>query len=65
MDLAQKEWIETNGQTQIKNIAQHYGIYEHLFGRAHFLPRIPLNIKVSESFNVKELPEFNRMIFVC
>lgn len=49
VEQVQKEWIETNGQVQIKSIAQHYGIYQHLFGRAHFLPRIPLNIKYQVS----------------
>nr|CAI5864187.1 unnamed protein product [Callosobruchus analis] len=28
----------------IKKIADHYGVFEHLFGDAYFHPRVPLNI---------------------
>lgn len=47
LEKVQKEWHQSSGQIQIKNIATHYGIYNHLFGRAYFLPRIHLNVKVS------------------
>lgn len=46
MDRVKENWLESEGQFQIKSIAQHYGVYEHLFGYAYFLPRIPLDIKV-------------------
>jgi len=40
-----KDWLkEGRGQEQIKSIAQHYGVFEHLFGDAYFYPRVPLNI---------------------
>lgn len=41
-----EDWLEADGQFQIRSIAQHYGIYEHLFGYAFFLPRVNLDIKV-------------------
>lgn len=47
LDDVRKEWVSSTGQLHIKNIAEHYGVYEHLFGYAYFYPRIPLNIKVS------------------
>lgn len=47
LDSIREEWLKSNGQSQIKEIAKHYGIYEHLFGYAHFTPRIPLDIKVN------------------
>lgn len=45
-DEVRKDWIEREGQFQIKSIASHYGIYEHLFGYAYFVPRVPLDIQV-------------------
>lgn len=45
-DRVKEDWLESEGQFQIRKIAQHYGIYEHLFGYAYFLPRITLDIKV-------------------
>lgn len=50
-----EDWLETEGQFQIKNIAQHYGIYEHLFGFAYFIPRITLDIKVKFTHVFKAL----------
>lgn len=41
-----KEWMATNGPVQIKTIATHYGVYQDLFGRAYFLPRVPFKVKV-------------------
>lgn len=38
------DWLATAGPHQIKQIAEHYGIYEHLFGDAYFVPRVPLQI---------------------
>lgn len=45
-DRVKEDWLESEGQFQIKRIAQHYGVYEHLFGYAYFVPRITLDIKV-------------------
>lgn len=46
VDRVKADWLEAEGQFQLKNIAQHYGVYEHLFGYAYFIPRIELDIKV-------------------
>lgn len=48
-DQVKKDWLEAEGQFQIKSIAQFYGIYEHLFGYAYFVPRIQLDIKVNSA----------------
>lgn len=45
-DQVKADWLESEGQFQIKSIADHYGIYQHLFGYAYFIPRITLDIKV-------------------
>lgn len=45
-EQVKKDWLESEGQFQVRKIAEHYGIYEHLFGFAYFLPRITLDIKV-------------------
>lgn len=34
----------TSGQNKIKIIADHYGVFDHLFGDAYFYPRVPLDI---------------------
>lgn len=44
LEACQKEWLTTVGPQHIKKIADHFGIYEHLFGDAYFYPRVPLNI---------------------
>ncbi|KAG8233227.1 hypothetical protein J437_LFUL012432 [Ladona fulva] len=40
-----KEWNQSVGPNQIRIIADHYGIYEHLFGDAYFIPIVPLDVK--------------------
>ncbi|XP_018576747.1 39S ribosomal protein L38, mitochondrial [Anoplophora glabripennis] len=44
LDEVKQEWNKTAGPYHIKQIADHYGIFEHLFGDAYFYPRVPLNI---------------------
>lgn len=46
VDEVHADWLKSEGQAHIKTVATHYGIYEHLFGYAYFVPRIPLDIKV-------------------
>lgn len=43
------EWLATAGPYQIKKIADHYGIYEHLFGDAYFIPRVPLTVSYEKN----------------
>lgn len=47
-EQVKNDWLESEGQFQIKTIAQFYGVFEHLFGLAYFLPRIQLDIKVKQ-----------------
>ncbi|KAJ8922290.1 hypothetical protein NQ315_004229 [Exocentrus adspersus] len=44
LDEVKKEWEKTSGPYHIKQIADHYGIFEHLYGDAYFYPRVPLDI---------------------
>ncbi|CAH0392229.1 unnamed protein product [Bemisia tabaci] len=39
-----EEWIDQYAVNQIRTIADHYGIFEHLFGDAYFHPIVNLNI---------------------
>lgn len=44
MEASEKEWLASHGQQHIKQIASHFGVYEHLFGDAYFYPRVNLNV---------------------
>lgn len=46
LEKVDEDWTKSSGPYQIKDIANHYGIYEHLFGDAYFIPRVFLTIKV-------------------
>lgn len=39
-----KDWLQTDGPFHIRRIAEHYGIYEHLYRDAYFMPTVPLDI---------------------
>lgn len=49
---AKQVYLEQDGPNHIKTIADHYGVFEHLFGDAYFIPRVPLNI-VFETDNLR------------
>lgn len=44
LDKVQRTYVKTTGQHDLRLLADHYGIFEHLFGSAYFVPRVPLNI---------------------
>ncbi|XP_023936620.2 39S ribosomal protein L38, mitochondrial [Bicyclus anynana] len=46
IDLIQskKDWLATLGPLHKKQIADHYGIYEHLYGEGFFIPHLNLDI---------------------
>lgn len=44
-----KEWLQTAAPFHIKAIAEHYNIFEDIFGVAFFLPRIPLSIEYQQT----------------
>lgn len=62
-EQVKNDWLESEGQFQIKTIAQFYGVYEHLFGLAYFLPRIQLDIKVKQLKFSKKNCEFTQNMF--
>lgn len=66
-DRVKRDWFESEGQFQIKSIAQYYGIYEHLFGYAYFVPKINLDIKVKrrQSSFVSDNRIKKLFLFVC
>ncbi|XP_049868053.1 39S ribosomal protein L38, mitochondrial [Pectinophora gossypiella] len=46
IDLAEvrKEWMNTTGPLHRRQIADHYGIYEHLYGEGFFIPYLNLDV---------------------
>ncbi|KAI4471810.1 phosphatidylethanolamine-binding protein [Holotrichia oblita] len=56
LDEVQNEWLQTEGPHHIKTIADHYGVYQHLFGDAYFLPRVPLRLTYAS--NTEDLPVY-------
>lgn len=61
VDEVYADWLKAEGQGQIKTIATHYGIYEHLFGYAFFLPRVQLDIKVWAQSLFQTKPEQTKL----
>ncbi|XP_046388291.1 39S ribosomal protein L38, mitochondrial [Ischnura elegans] len=45
LEEVKREWNATEGPSQVKRIAEHYGVFEHLFGDAYFTPVVPLDIR--------------------
>lgn len=46
-ELVKKDWLKTSGPFHVKRLAEHYGVFEHLFGAAYFVPRVDLRITFS------------------
>lgn len=38
------DWLKTSGPFHVSRLAEHYGVFEHLFGAAYFIPRVELNV---------------------
>ncbi len=49
LDDSYDEWQRTSGPKFVKRIAEHYGVFEHLFGDAYFYPVTPLRISFKSS----------------
>ncbi|TDG41600.1 hypothetical protein AWZ03_011977 [Drosophila navojoa] len=45
LDKVQESYVQKTGQHDLRLLADHYGIFEHLFGSAYFVPRVPLTIR--------------------
>lgn len=39
-----EEWLRTAGPLHIRRVAEHYGVYDDLFGDAYFTPRVKLDV---------------------
>ncbi|KAJ8896849.1 hypothetical protein PR048_002195 [Dryococelus australis] len=44
LDDVKEEWLKSIAPHQIKTVAEHYGIFKHLFGDAYFYPQVMLDI---------------------
>lgn len=44
LDECHEEWLFSEGPRYIRRVAEHYSIFEHLFGEAYFYPVTPLSI---------------------
>lgn len=40
-----EEWLKTAGPLHIRRVAEHYGVYDDLFGDAYFTPRVKLDVR--------------------
>lgn len=49
LEQVKQDWIQTCGPFHLKKIADHYKVFEHLFGQAYFTPRVQLNVTVSKT----------------
>ena len=46
LNQVKQDWLNTNGPFRIRKLAEHFGVFEHLFGKyAYFTPRVFLDIK--------------------
>ncbi|XP_034941567.1 39S ribosomal protein L38, mitochondrial isoform X2 [Chelonus insularis] len=58
-EFTEEEWFNSNASKNIKNIANHYGVFQDLFGDAYFYPAFPLNVKY-ESEDLELIPVVHR-----
>uniref|UniRef100_A0A336MQ47 Large ribosomal subunit protein mL38 n=1 Tax=Culicoides sonorensis TaxID=179676 RepID=A0A336MQ47_CULSO len=58
MDQVHEDWLKNNGPLQIKRIAEHYKIFEHLFGDAYFVPRVDMQIRYNLSDGETQAPVY-------
>lgn len=49
LEQVKQDWIQTCGPFHLKKIADHYKVFEHLFGQAYFTPRVQLNVTVNKT----------------
>ncbi|XP_040288977.1 39S ribosomal protein L38, mitochondrial [Bufo bufo] len=45
LDEVRAEWERTSGPSHIQRVAEHYGVYQDLFGEATFVPRVTLRVQ--------------------
>ncbi|XP_015918538.1 large ribosomal subunit protein mL38 [Parasteatoda tepidariorum] len=44
LDQIQNDWMMFDGPTHLQNIADHYGIFKHLYDHGFFTPCLPLRV---------------------
>lgn len=44
LDEVKKEWLQTLGPYHKKQVAEHYSIFEHLYGEGFFVPFLNLDV---------------------
>nr|XP_026484649.1 39S ribosomal protein L38, mitochondrial [Vanessa tameamea]XP_026484658.1 39S ribosomal protein L38, mitochondrial [Vanessa tameamea] len=44
MEKSKKDWLQSLGPMHKKQIADHYGVYEHLYGEGFFIPQLHLEV---------------------
>lgn len=53
LSVVKDDWIKSGGPFQVRKLAEHYQIFEHLFGKhAFFTPRVSMDIKFKISDDV-------------
>lgn len=50
LEEVKRDWVKTSGPYQIKEVADHYGVFNDLFGDAYFAPQVYIDV----SYNVSE-----------
>ncbi|CAH0547338.1 unnamed protein product [Brassicogethes aeneus] len=48
LNKVRQEWLTTCASSHIKERADHFGIFEHLYGDAYFHPTVPLNVSYTQ-----------------
>ena len=51
IDQIRQEWFKTSGPFHLKNLAEHFNIFDDLFGEAYFVPRTSLRITYPQQDN--------------
>lgn len=44
LNEVRKEWLQNNGPLHKKQVADHYAIFDHLYGEGYFIPYLDLDI---------------------
>nr|CAD7604724.1 unnamed protein product [Timema genevievae] len=45
LDKVREEWQESGAAQHIKTVAEHYGVFQHLYGDAYFFPQVMLDVR--------------------
>ncbi|CAG0898509.1 unnamed protein product, partial [Darwinula stevensoni] len=45
LEEVERDWKSSGWSQQVREVATHYDVFQHLFGDAYFYPRVPLHIR--------------------